>query len=81
MMALPSISKTIVTQNLGCYQGEEIFLLREFLKNVRIVLIQYPASLTKQPRSIKWVSMILRLTENFGHYSIRTSACRNIKPK
>ena len=38
MMALPSISKTIVTQNLGCYQGEEIFLLREFLKNVRIVL-------------------------------------------
>ena len=80
-MALRSISKTIAKQNLGCCHVEEVFLLREFLKDVRIVLIQYSSPLTKQLRNDKWVSMGLRLAQNFGHYSVRTSSCRNIKPK
>ena len=62
-MVLRNISKTIAKQNLGCCHVEEIFLLREFLKDVRIVLIQYTSSLAKQIRNDKRVSMILRLAK------------------
>jgi len=80
-MTVRSISKTTAKQNLGFCHVDEIFLLREFLKDVRIVLIQYASSLIKQLGNGKWLSMGLRLAKNFEHYSVRTSSCRNIKPK
>jgi len=65
-MTLRSISKTTTKQNLVCCHVEEIFLLREFLKDFRIVFIQYTSSLTKQLGDDKWLSMGLRLAKTLG---------------
>jgi hypothetical protein len=61
-MVVRSISKTIPKQNWGCCHMEEMFLLREFLKEIRIVLIQYTSSLTEQLRNYKYTIGINGLT-------------------